>query len=506
MNWKFSIPLSSAVLILAGCATYTESQRDSTQERRSGNVAGLAEKAKKNWESHKDDRDTVIFALEGGSAFRDLALANLPPPPVPVAPAGQEATNPLVDPFQQSIDFFRVADDKIDWYDEQAKHALSSGITTVVVNPGMTPYRGKAYDKIMSSTYQAIDFMALGDWEKARASFNKAYQRQADAVEENAKRIEMEKEKIEAVKNGQAKDEDGKTAPSNFDVDKAQNDPKAQAALDDVNLSLDARVKAYGDYVNPFTVFADALFMMTQASDAQEQERAASQFRRVAAMADQNAYLKDDAALAEKLAANATTLPKLTYVVFETGEAPHREEFKIVLPIILSSREVIMVDVPVSRLQFNDQYNENLQVTTDGQTLSTFTISSMDSVIASDFKRDLPSIWLDGLLSAATKAILNHEIQTAAQKNGGGLGASLMGLAANVYTVASSHADTRTWQSLPKTFAYARFATPAENTVTLSAGLQTKTVTLPADSTVNVVYVRQVQPATELLTNVIRLK
>lgn len=507
-----SLTVALAAVLLGGCATYTETQRETVQQRRAGNVASVAETAKKNLDQHKDDRHAVIYALEAGSAYRDLGLADLPPPsPPPVDPkavsttAAATAEPPTAppSPFEISNRAFSLADDKIDDFEEKARHSIGAGITTALVNPEQTPYKGMAYDKIMTSTYKGLNYLALGDIERVRASFNKAYKRQADAVEENAKQIEMDKAKIDAAKKGELKDESGKTAKSDYDLEKSQSDPKAKLALDELNVSLDARDKAYGDFVNPFTVFSDALFMIAQASDDQEQERASKQFQRIATMAPQNEYLKDDVILAEKLAQKAIALPKITYVIFETGEAPHREEVKLQLPLILRDGKLIMITVPISKLQFNDIYNENLSITASGRTFSTSTISSMDSVIAADFKRALPSIYLNAFLSAATKAMLNYEIQKQAEGTGF---ASVLSIAANVYTMASSHADTRTWQSLPKSFAYARFDTPSDNTVTIAAGDRNKIIKLAPTSTVNLIYVRQVQPATELLTHAIVLK
>jgi hypothetical protein len=497
----YSLPVALAALLLGGCSTYTEGQRDSVQQRRAGNVASVAEHARKNLDAHKDDKDTVIYALEAGSAFRDLALAQLPAAPVAATSVGGQSPAdqpPPLSPFEMSNKFFSVADEKIDFFEDKAKHSIGSGVVSALVNPAQTPYRGMAYDKIMASTYQGLNYIALGDAERARASFNKAYKRQADAVEENAKRIEQDKEKIEQAKKGELKGEDGKVAKADYDVEKSQSDPKAKAAVDEINAALDARIKAYGDFVNPFTVFSDALFMMARASDPQEQERAAKQFQRVAAMADQNPYLKEDVALSEKLAAKTATLPRLTYVIYETGEAPHREEFVLHLPLVLKADGITMISVPISRLQFNDQFNENLDIAVGGRSLRTSAVASMDSIIASDFKRALPSIYLDAFLGAATKAVLSNEIR----KRGGGL----LSIAAGIYTMVSAHSDTRTWQSLPKSFAYARFETPTDNTITVAAGGQSKSVSLPADATLNVVYVRQHQPATELLTYVIPLK
>jgi hypothetical protein len=397
---------------------------------------------------------------------------------------------------------FTSADIEVDDYEAKAKHLVSSGISSAVINPATTPYRGHAYDKVMLSTYQAINYLQTGEAEKARASLNKAYKRQQDAVTENSKRIDADKEKIEAAKSGKTKDEKGQTAGSGFDTDRAQNDPKVTAALADLNSSLDTRLKAYSDYVNPYTTFVDGLFMMTNATDAQEQERAAKEFERVASMADGNTYLKEDALLAEDLA-RGNPMPKLTYVIFETGEAPHREEIIIPVPLFLfTSNELLYTQVPISKLSFNDRLNLNLSIDCGGTVKETSEVCNMDSVIARDFKNQLTSMWVDALVCAATKAIILHEADKAIDKNSTNAFASaLLKGALAITNAATTRADTRSWRSLPKSFGYARFATPDNGMITISTpDGQSKQVKLP-DGKVVAVYVKQSQPGTALLAD-----
>lgn len=517
---SYLTPIACAALLLsfAGCATYTETTQNATAARRSGNTLSAAAEAEQLARKHANDIDTVIYHLEAGTAYRALGLAQLPPAPPPTAPAvgvtpAQTAIPAAAGddwktmPYRKSLQFLAVADDKIDEYDEAAKHSVSAGAIMVVTNPQQTPYRGQAYDKIMASTYCALDYLALGETEKARASFNKAYHRQEDAVAENAKRIEKEQAKIAAAQDGKVKDERGKSAGAQVDVGKSQEDAKAKAALASIETSLDGRIKAYGDYVNPFTVFADALFMTSCSTDRQEQERAAKQFTRVASMVPENEYLKQDAALAEEIAAGRARMPKTTYVIFESGEAPHREELLIPIPIFLLQKPgqpPIYTQLPLYRLTFNDRYNASATIACGGRQVTTATLCDMDSVVARDYKNNLSTMWLDAFLCASTKALINYEINEQAKKNGSTTG-MVFGLLTSVMNVATTRADTRTWTSLPKTFSYARIESPTDGTLTISTPDNvSKTVTLP-EGTVSVVYVKQIQPGQPLLVDTFKL-
>ncbi len=523
MNKRILFILSCAVgAALSGCATYTETAGDAVAARRSGNTRAAAAEAAKLAQKHANDNDTVIFNLEAAAAYRALGLSQIAPPApalataaptagsdAPAQPAGAAAA-PSDDwknqPYKQSLQYLAIADDKIDEWDEKAKHSISAGATMVVTNPQMTPYRGQVYDKIMASTYAALNYLAVGEPEKARASFNKAYNRQADAVAENAKRIEKEQEKIAAAKEGKLKTEDGKETTESVDVSKSQEDPKAKAAMSDITQSLDGRIQAYGDYVNPFTVFADALFMTACSTDKQEQERGAKQFLRVASMVPENQFLKQDAAIAEEIASGRATMPKTTYVIFESGEAPHREELIIPIPLFLlkSDEPPIYTQLPLYRLAFNDSFNPNASITAGGTQVSTSLVCNMDSVIAHDYRKNLSTMWLDAFLCASTKALLNYEINRQAKKNGDTTGMIIGGLF-SIINATTTRADTRAWTSLPKTFSYARVATPEDGRLTISTpDNQTRSVTVP-QGTVSVVYVKQIQPGQPLLVDTFKL-
>ena len=517
---KLFIPAACAVLLLSACSTYTEQTNSTAQASRTGQVELAAHQALEQAEKNRESRDAILFELEAGAAERSLGLAKLPAPQVPassqaqLAPAMGSTTpvTPAAPPpppspsdgaYVRSLHVFASADEAVDDYEEKAKHSISSGISSAIVNPATTPYRGRAYDKVMLSTYQAINYLQLGEAEKARASLNKAYKRQSDAVAENAARIEAANARLEAAKNGKVKDDSGKTPGTGFDTDKASKDPKVTAALAEVNSSADARLKAYSDYVNPYTTFIDGLYMLTNATDAQEKERAAKEFERVASMADDNPYLKDDELLAQRLAQGGS-LPKLTYVIFESGEAPHREEVIIPVPLFLfATKEMLYTQVPISRLAFNDQYNRALSIDLGGTVKTTAEVCNMDSVLAQDFKNQIPSMWADALICAATKAIIQHEAAQQIDKNvSNAFAAAMMKGALMATNAATTRADTRSWRSLPKSFSYARFETPASGIVTLTTpDGQSKQVKLPESANVSIVYVKQTQPGTALLAD-----
>ena len=156
--------------------------------------------------------------------------------------------------YDDSNKAFDQAQEKIDDYAQKAKVSVSRETGALLSNQADLPYKGRAYDGIMLNTYKALNFLALGETDKARPEIIRAYQRQQDAVEDNKKRIE--KIQGEAASN-----------TNSVAIQKAQQDPKFQAEMQGTNYANLNNLKPYADYVNPFTVYLDGLFFMANAAD-----------------------------------------------------------------------------------------------------------------------------------------------------------------------------------------------------------------------------------------------
>ena len=129
----------------------------------------------------------------------------------------------------------------------------------------------------------------------------------------------------------------------------------------------------------------------------------------------------------------------------------------------------------------------------------------MDSVIANDFKNEWPLVVTKTLITTATKAIIQSVVQKQAEDRGGMWAGLAAGLIMGGINSATNIADTRTWNSLPKEFQYARIATPANRELTISAGGTQKTITVEPGS-VNVVYVKSASPSAPLYVSQFALK
>ncbi len=374
-------------------------------------------------------------------------------------------------------------------------------------NQANLDYEGRSYDGIMLNTYEALNYLALGEPDKARPELIRAYQRQQDAVADNERRIEKTKEEADQQKE-------------KVQIDKAQADPKFQSEIQN-SMSQINDIKVYADYVNPFTVYLDGLYFMANAVDASDLERAHKSLERVASVVPDNQYVKDDIATVNHLI-NGKPLTPTTYVIFETGCAPVRDQMRIDIPIIFSKVSYVGAAFPVIVPQGN--FQPVLTVTADGTSYHTEIVASMDSIVVKDFKNELPVVITKTLAATIAKAAVAYVANDAGRQQNDWVGL-LVQAATAAYQMAVNIADTRTWTTLPKEFQVCRFPTPADDKIELSTpnGIKmpvtlmfgtgaridlTSTnaqATLNSGGAVNVVYVKSITTGTPLLVSQFKL-
>lgn len=480
---QFIIPAITAGLLTTGCQTYEQKNKVIVYWH-DGNLTNAVAEATKEADDNANNKDAIIWRLEQGAVLR----AN-----------GQ---------YADSNRAFDQAQEKIDDYSQKAKVRVGQEAGALLSNQANLDYEGRSYDGIMLNTYKALNYLALNEPDKARPEIIRAYQRQQDAVDDNKKRIEKTKEEADKDKD-KAK------------MDKAQQDPRFQAQLQSSTTNLND-IKVYADYVNPFTVYLDGLYFMANSTDASDLERAQKSLERVASVVPDNRYVKEDIATVNGLL-NAQPFLPTTYVIFETGCAPIRDQVRIDIPIIISKVSYIGAAFPTIKPHGN--FQSLLTVTASGTNYSTETVASMDSIVVSDFKNEQPIVITKTIAATITKAVAAYAINQAASQQ-----SSLFALVAQVgtavYQGAVNIADTRTWTTLPKEFQICRFPTPADDKIELATpnGMKTTVNLMAGDGAkidltstnvqaslntrglVNVVYVKSISASTPLLVSQFKLK
>lgn len=458
------LALAGLISLATGCGTYAGKVRHMTYQWENGNALGAAQefgdKAKKAGKI-----DGVVWHLEHGAAERA---------------AGH---------YAESTAAFAQAEQRIDAFEESAKVSLTGEAAAVVANQATLPYKGYAYDKIMLNTYCALNALQLGDRDTARVQLLRAYKRQQDAVVENKKRIEQSIAEAENRPEGQA-------------INQSRNDAGLQASLQSQYASLD-QLPSYADYVNPFTVFLDGLYFMACSTGMSDLERAKKSFERLRGYSGDNAYVKQDLEAIDGLMAGRGLAPT-TYVIFETGCAPFRDQVRIDIPIIFTRVSYVGAAFPVLRIREN--YCPSLNASGGGRTENTALVSSMDRVVTTEFKNELPAIIARTVAATVVKGAATYFVNQAADHQGEVVGILSRLVTAGVQ-IAINVADTRTWTTLPKEFQYCRLPTPADRKLRLATavgGHATEIALLPG--TINVVYVKSISATAPLTITQFTLK
>jgi hypothetical protein len=462
-----------AVILLSGCQTYQEKTSETKGLWSSGNIQAAAADYGRKAEKASGGKDALVYRLEHAMSLRA---------------AGQIA---------ESQAAFQQADDLIYRFDEKAKASVSREAGALLSNQANLPYTGRDYDKVLVSTYKALNHLQLGEPEKARPELVRAYQRQQDAVINNRKRIEREEAEIKAA----ASEKSGE----HQSVQKAQSDP-AVSGLMKQNYAALNQLKAYADYANPFPVYVDGLYFLTLSTGGSDLERARKSFERVKGMSGASKYIDADLALAESVA-DGTPMQPRTFVVFETGSAPHRDQFRIDIPLfIVGANRVPYVGVALPKLEFNPNYVSPLTVTTATGAESTVSLASMDSVIGQAFRDELPGIVTKTLMSTTVKATAAYFVNKPAEEQGGSVAGLVSMLATAATQAAINISDTRTWTTLPKEYQFCSLPTPADGKLRVSAPNTQQAEVAVDPKSINLILVRSVSPLSPLVVTTIRLK
>lgn len=452
-------PTARILVLLAGLALVTASTGCRTHATKTEGIrytwqAGQVDAAAKAFGDKADGapngRDAVIWRLEQATALRATGR------------------------YEESNRAFEQAESRMESYAARAKVRVATETMAAMTTPANLPYEGRAYDRIMAATYRALNDLALGRPDAARPALLKAYQYQQDAVAENARRIERAQE--DAARSSHADT-----------VQRTQSNPAFQQSVGQL-YSRTPDLKPYAEYVNPFTVWLDGIFFLHTAQDGSDLERARKSLERALTFNPGNAAVRADLQAAEQRLQGTRPGP-LTYVIFETGRAPVRQQVRIDIPIIFANVSYLGTAWPVLEPQAG--HHPTLTVAAGGTRLNTVAVASLDRVVARDFEDEKPSIITRTLISTLAKGAAAFVANEAASQHDEGLGA-LIRVATLAYQASVNIADTRTWTTLPKEFQIARLTTPPDRRLEIQTGNGPAIPVLIEAGAVNLVYVHSV--------------
>ena len=373
------------------------------------------------------------------------------------------------------------------YLDQEAETKITEEAAAVVTNQTVRTYRGTTYDRILLNTFQALNYLQLGQPDKANVELNRALLWQQDAVERNADRIE--KEQAAYTKAGESK---------GYDASKTLKDEGFRKSMEQAYGPVwDKRGNA--NYEVTFTTYLRGLVLMGR-GDASSLDQARQSFKSVAGMLGEpaNAAVLQDVAMADD-ATRGITPPKMVWVLLETGRAPSRKEFRLDIPLFM--QQVPYVGAAFPLLDYHGDQVATFSVEGGEQPASASLLCDVDAVVKQEFDDKLPLVITATLVSSASKAVATYFAQKAAGDNGWAVA-----LGGALYQVAMNSADLRCWLTLPKQWMVARLPRPASGklSVALGDGQRVDGVELP-DQTFSIVYLKSVRSGTKPLCHVLPL-
>lgn len=457
--FKFGyIVLASALaLVLAGgCASKLTPIQ---QAFRDGDLESAIENIEKYSDRHSGNSPHAVIAwIERGSMLR------------------------AAERFEESDEAFALVEEWFEVLDSQSEWDAGEELQSLLSTPDRITYSGFNYDRNFVAVYRALNAMAMGDTESPRQHFVRAAQWQELAIERNAIRIQREEERLEAARE---------RVPT---FDQIMEDSRLEEATRERFGDLSS-FTAYDGYANPYADLLHAVYLMGVSQSAADYDIARNVLRRVRGMVPENPFVAADLDLADRLSNGLTDRPNLTYVFFETGVAPHREQVRIPVPVFLVSQRVQIVPVAVPYLAFNAEYVPTLQVYSSAGVIETQPMADIDRIVAAEFRTQLPTLITRMVAAAAVKVGVQYAANKAVEDQHPLIRLGVM-ITGAIWSAATNVADLRTWASLPKQVQYTRFDTPPSGTVDLQIGMDRYGIELDP-GVFNVIVVRSIRPDVE---------
>jgi len=333
----------------------------------------------------------------------------------------------LADKTELSEKFFEKAAEEI--HESLESSGILRGAAEVVANASVVDYNPMIMDGIYLHSYTLMNALAQNNKDEAKIQVNRAYNVQQKAVSEFKKEIQKQREE------------------NSKDIAQIQQEAKAANRKNIVDTMSKykefARWHGYANFVNPYVTYMSGLYFMTNGHSNSDYENASNYMKRVSGMVGRNKFVKQDLALANKLAAGKKRkIPATAWVIFENGLVANFEEFRIDLPIFIATNNVKTASLALPYPKLREAAYANISVSNGRKRVKTVLLADVDKMFIAEFKKKLPVV----VTKAVTKLTLQTLAQAVAQSKFGDFG----GIGMSAYSVATAGADTRSWHSLPK--------------------------------------------------------
>lgn len=325
--------------------------------------------------------------------------------------------------YGKSNTFFDAAEEAYK-NDVDLENLASKGARTVastLVNDNVFDYGGTLYERIMVNAYKGLNYMSLNDFENARVEFNRALMRQDKAKDYFAKQIEKNRQDLDKSK-------------------KLAGEEGFNKSTDDIMGKYDDLFREFEttkDFVNPYATYLASVFFYMD----KDYGKASDLLREVATINPKDPQLQKQYKLFEQRARSLTSKKAKNYifVAYEDGFGTIKEEFRFTIPLPVDGN-LIASTFAMPTLKKREASFGHIEV----NKTSTSRVVDFDSVVATEFKLELPGVITKAVASTIVKTAINAVV--AKNDSTGGL----LALASSALTAVATQADTRSWRGLPK--------------------------------------------------------
>ena len=420
-------------LALAGCAGVKKDSKNQLMKLRSqSNFEGAAQLYLGKDQKPKYDSNNLQQTLEAAKAFHD---------------AGR---------WKDSNDAFARAHNLMPWKEDtvDTPKEVVDLVATTMTSSSFGPYQGKIYEGGMIDFYRALNHLMLKD-ENARVSFNRLQERQKNAV------VQLGAFSRASANGAMNSAQEAQKTGAGVGMEKIQGDLARGTSKVRQGVMLSEIRNAAGDVMS-------ALFRSTSA-DPQDHDDARIQ-PMLAAAGESAASAEGKTLITQLKQYLASNLSNAVIVLYEDGNGPGFNEFRLDLPMYLVSDKVLYSGIALPEFREGQNAGGYLLVGDAGS--ATVLLTDMNRIAGLEFEKSYDGVVTKAIVSTLVKTVAqyaaNEAIDREVQKNKlDPLAGALLQIGTAVTQAATTQADTRAWRNLPNTIQIAIVERPASGNLPL---------------------------------------
>jgi hypothetical protein len=422
---------SSAVLCcllslsLSGCITVPTQKDTKAEENRAlSNFALAAEKFLKNGKPNYNESN-LVETLEAAKSFHDAGM------------------------WSWSIDAFKKAEAMMPWTEDvvDTPDEVARVIGTTLINDLAAGYSGKIHEAAFVNYYQAINYLMMGDKgvgdNPTLVAMNRHRVRQSNVVSQLNSYVNSQNKGVAASK---AQDKEG-FGNKSLDENSFKFDRGTSFVANDLRVS--EMRSASGDVLEAYyRISSRSSGGSGEASDILRQGMASA----ASTAGEDLMRLMRDRPYGD--------LNGHILVLFEDGFGPKLKEFRVDLPLVGLSRNVLYTGIALPEFVPGNPGLGRVRI--GSEKVPTAVLTDLNRIAGLEFKSQYDGIVAKAVISTVLKTAAQAAVNQEIDKSDSGFGGLFMKLAVAATQAALTRADTRSWSTLPNTIQAAIVARPPD--------------------------------------------